>query len=425
LLTLIPGQDVDIPLVVGGTLVPGDTTFSPLTGGLNANKSSLGHSIGTNSYDDATIGENTIARETKDKMIKALNENDANEVGDGGTSDAEGDGYKCVVCLQDGMKEVDSERLCFDAHEIESGVEVDDIDLIVCSVKDLTSKSRLYGAPPGWSAPGPPDDWNPTINLICGKPRFEEVDNPGKWSNFTFRSMFEPNGGKYICHSMPAGTVPVPTNAKTGKRELGEYEFFYQGWKNDNPTRENCRFGASRENLFSEDRDVNLDGTFLKKLGLTMQKMVEGNALFFYQLLLPIVDPAMSGIKEDTRMGYYTEVARNTNLYAFVPKNRGGTRGHVFCPTAAEELLVWDGIVCQNLNTNIAECWMMNQTNTFDQEIMEAMHFRRWVDIKACLNSLTAIGGPDRQLYFELRARVVSPQIFCPFAEFDSALNAQ
>ncbi len=94
--------------------------------------------------------------------------------------------------------------------------------------------------------------------------------------------------------------------------------------------------------------------------------MVECNALFFYQLLLPNVDPSMSGINDDTRMRYYEEVARNTNIYAFGPKNRGGTRGHVFHPTAAEELLVWDGIVCQNLNTNIAECWMMNQPNTFD-----------------------------------------------------------
>ncbi len=94
--------------------------------------------------------------------------------------------------------------------------------------------------------------------------------------------------------------------------------------------------------------------------------MVECNALFFYQLLLPIVDPSMSGINDDTRMGYYEEVARNTNLYAFGPKNKGGTRGHVFCPTTAEELLAWDGIVYQNLNTNISECWMMNQSNTFD-----------------------------------------------------------
>ena len=61
LLTPNPGQDVDIPLVVGGALVVGDTTFSPLTGGLNANESSIGPSTGTNSYDDATIGENTVA----------------------------------------------------------------------------------------------------------------------------------------------------------------------------------------------------------------------------------------------------------------------------------------------------------------------------------------------------------------------------
>ncbi len=51
LLTPIPGQDGNILLVVGGALVVGDTTFSPLTGGLNANQSSTGPSIGMNSYE--------------------------------------------------------------------------------------------------------------------------------------------------------------------------------------------------------------------------------------------------------------------------------------------------------------------------------------------------------------------------------------
>ncbi len=68
-LTPIPGQDLDILLVVGGALVVGDTTLSPLTGGLNANKSSLGQYTDTQSNDDATIGENTIARESNDDMI--------------------------------------------------------------------------------------------------------------------------------------------------------------------------------------------------------------------------------------------------------------------------------------------------------------------------------------------------------------------
>ncbi len=190
---------------------------------------------------------------------------------------------------------------------------------------------------------------------------------------------------KYICHAMPADAVPVPINAVMGKREEGGYEFFYQGWKQENPTRENCRFSATREDLFSTDRDIKLDVTFLKKMGLSKQRMQECDALFFYQLILPIIDPAMSGIDGDTRMGYYEDVARNTKMYAFGAKNRGGTRGHVFCPTTAKELLVWDGIVCRNINANINESWMMNQANTFDQEIMEAMHFRRWLNIKAYL----------------------------------------
>jgi hypothetical protein len=43
---------------------------------------------------------------------------DANETGDSGTSDAEGDGYECVHSFKNGMKEVELECLCFDVNEI-------------------------------------------------------------------------------------------------------------------------------------------------------------------------------------------------------------------------------------------------------------------------------------------------------------------
>jgi hypothetical protein len=84
-----------------------------------------------------------------DELIPMLNDDNANKVGDGGTSDAEGEGYKCVISFKDGTKEVELEQLCFDANEIESGVEVDDNDAFVCEVKDNTSNFSLYGAPPG------------------------------------------------------------------------------------------------------------------------------------------------------------------------------------------------------------------------------------------------------------------------------------
>ncbi len=158
LLTLIPGQDVDIPLVVGGALVVGEATFSPMTGGVNASNSSIGPSIGMSSYDDATIGDNTVSRETNDELIRMLDDIGANEHGDGGTSDAEGEGYECVVSFKDGMKEVELERFFCDANETESGVEVDDNDAIMCDMKNDISHSRLYGALPGWTAPSAPDD---------------------------------------------------------------------------------------------------------------------------------------------------------------------------------------------------------------------------------------------------------------------------
>jgi hypothetical protein len=88
------------------------------------------------SYEDETIEDDTAAQDTNDDLIRMLNGVDANEVGDGGTSDAEGNGYKCVISFKDGMKEMELERLCFDANEIESGVEVDDNDSFVREVTD-------------------------------------------------------------------------------------------------------------------------------------------------------------------------------------------------------------------------------------------------------------------------------------------------
>ncbi len=80
-----------------------------------------------------------------------LNDVGANEVGDGGTSNFEGDGYNCVLSFKDVMKEVELECLCFDANEIESGVEVGNNDAFVCELSDNNVQSELYRAPQGWS----------------------------------------------------------------------------------------------------------------------------------------------------------------------------------------------------------------------------------------------------------------------------------
>ncbi len=63
-LLTIPAQEVYILLVVGGA------SCSPLTGGINANDSSIGPSIGMSSYNDTTIlGDNTMSWDTNDELI--------------------------------------------------------------------------------------------------------------------------------------------------------------------------------------------------------------------------------------------------------------------------------------------------------------------------------------------------------------------
>ncbi len=60
-------------------------------------------SIGVSSYDmnneNTSIGYDTAAHETNDELIKMLDESDASEVGNGGSSDAEVYGYECVLCF--------------------------------------------------------------------------------------------------------------------------------------------------------------------------------------------------------------------------------------------------------------------------------------------------------------------------------------
>jgi hypothetical protein len=202
--------------------------------------------------------------ENNDERIKLLQrEDDINNIGDGGTCDGKGEGYDCVHSFQDGMKEVERERLDHDTDEIEHCVEADDDDAIACDEPNMVP-SALPGAPNGWSPPSAPNDWNPTINSLKREPPFDEMDNPGHWSSFTCRPLFQAKGG-YMCHTMPAGATAIPVVKVTGKRQVGGFELFYNGWKQENSTRDNCRFGASRDLLFPPDRQVQLDVNYLKK----------------------------------------------------------------------------------------------------------------------------------------------------------------
>ena len=150
---------------------------------------------------------------------------------------------------------------------------------------------------PALKLPGPPTNWlAPSRKVAKGEPLFLDVDNPGGWDEFTYHPEFAPKGEKhYVRHVLLTGASPVPE--VQGKRAVGPWEFFYGGWKDmgDNGIRD----GASKAEPFPESRRGKLDEHLLSQLGLTPEWMRTCDALFFYQLLLPMCDPNKSGIAND------------------------------------------------------------------------------------------------------------------------------
>ncbi len=121
---------------------------------------------------------------------------------------------------------------------------------------------------------------------------------------------------------MPAGVEPVPARKEDGKWvsvKNGEWEFFYRGWKLGMllPVIKTkyARCGAKQKNMFPNEQIGSLNGKLLKRMGLTQKQMQDGDALFFYQLFLPICNPDKSGIRDDPYKTFYNVVSKYKNKY--------------------------------------------------------------------------------------------------------------
>ncbi len=54
-----------------------------------------------------------------------------------------------------------------------------------------------------------------------------------------------------------------------------------------------------------------------QNLGLKKSRMQEADTLFLFQLILPICNPALSGIKDDPRISYYHDVETHASSTKF------------------------------------------------------------------------------------------------------------
>jgi hypothetical protein len=154
-------------------------------------------------------------------------------------------------------------------------------------------------------------------------------------------------------------------------------------------------------NLFPDERKGSLDAEKLKTLGLTKQRMMDCDAAFFYQLLLPFCDPKHSGIVGDPRLAFYTDVLRFSNLYAQQNDLGTGPYGHHFDALTLEDLIHFDGVVIRNgvhgrNDSAINKRWKKSSV-AYDAEIDNSISHRRWLqvkrNVKLCDNTSVAKRG--------------------------------
>ena len=89
------------------------------------------------------------------------------------------------------------------------------------------------------------------------------------------------------------------------------------------------------------------DEKILNKLGMAQHVIRDRDFLFFYQIMLPLCDTSLSGIWEDIRLPYYSEVEKGYNLYDY-HIGLGGSYGQGFKPVKLPEILCRSGSIVRD-----------------------------------------------------------------------------
>ena len=241
-----------------------------------------------------------------------------------------------------------------------------------------------------------PPDWKPANRKDEKEPPFDQVDNPGNWPEFCFKPHYKTKGkGKnikyeYTHHALPSGAQPVPVDPATNKRTQGGYEFFYNGEFNAEDFKGECGFkypfrhGADPHCMFPDDRAGKLDAFMLELMGLTKERMEGKDALFFLNLLLPLVDPKTSGVMGDQRLPFFTQVVQWSNMYA-LQIGLGGPMKHKYKLLELYEIVRYFGVVLRDgalggSHGDIHRRWREGPAQ--DDDICMSIYHSRWLQIK-------------------------------------------
>eukprot|EP00536_Pseudo-nitzschia_multiseries_P011129 jgi/Psemu1/27953/gm1.27953_g len=163
----------------------------------------------------------------------------------------------------------------------------------------------------------------PTAKSALGEPPWSMVGNPGLWDQYCFRPKFnQKKEGKFLHQKLQSGYNKPCYSRRYVLPSMVDSEL-----------------------LFPSERKGLLNMRTLKLHGLTRERLILGDALFFYQLLLPLHLDPVDEAEEDPlskRKPFYSEVSRWSSNYA----NHDHTvKVHYVGRITLKDVVRFDGIV--------------------------------------------------------------------------------
>jgi len=132
----------------------------------------------------------------------------------------------------------------------------------------------------------------------------------------------------------------------------------------------------------------------------------EPDALFFYQLLLPIHQINKSRgtlpMPNDPRQSFYCDVAEFTNLYAVGKLDLGSGYGHQFQMNTAAEMLQWDSVLAMDgirggsHGAILRRFSNYQESKAFDEDVAKAFTESRWLELKRTAKLCNNLTSPKK-----------------------------
>ena len=140
---------------------------------------------------------------------------------------------------------------------------------------------------------------------------------------------------------------------------------------------------------------------------MTQRVIREKELLLFNQIMLPLCETSLSITWEDIRIPYNSEVEKWPNIYA-CHICLGGSYGHVFKPVKIPIIFCHNGCIVRNGVRGVTNGAFYSHSQIgadYDDDILQGINYRRWLQIKRVKNYATTTQKQEKDRTVTFQAK--------------------